>query len=82
MTSFFSCLARGRLTDSQGKLADFCSTIVIMTSNIGAQSLSQNPIGWGQQTDKEQVKPILHRKHRSILPELYNRIDQVIPLLR
>lgn len=73
-------LSEGRLTDSQGKLADFCSTIVIMTSNIGAQSLSQNPIGWGQQTDKEQVKAhFTSEAQKYFRPELYNRIDQVIP---
>ncbi|HQU60866.1 MAG TPA: AAA family ATPase, partial [Saprospiraceae bacterium] len=73
-------LSEGRLTDNQGKLANFCSTIIIMTSNIGAQNLSQNPIGWTQEPEKEQVKAhFLSEAQKYFRPELFNRIDQVIP---
>lgn len=73
-------LSEGRLTDAQGKLANFCSTIIIMTSNIGAQALSTNPIGWMQGMDKESVKEYFQGEARKYFrPELYNRIDQVIP---
>ena len=41
-------LGEGRLTDSGGKLVNFCSTIIIMTSNIGAGSMHGSPIGWKQ----------------------------------
>ncbi|MCB0558119.1 MAG: ATP-dependent Clp protease ATP-binding subunit [Lewinellaceae bacterium] len=73
-------LSEGRLTDNQGKLANFCSTIIIMTSNIGAQTLVSNPIGWLQGMNKEVVKEhFLSEVQKYFRPELFNRIDQVIP---
>ncbi len=73
-------LGEGRLADSQGKVVDFCSTIIIMTSNIGAQSLSQNPIGWGQHGRAEQaIAHFLSEAQKYFRPEFFNRIDQVIP---
>lgn len=72
-------LSEGRLTDSQGKLVNFCSTIIIMTSNIGAQTLAPNPIGWLQGMKKEVVREhFLSEVQKYFRPELFNRIDQVI----
>ena len=73
-------LGEGRLTDSRGKVVNFCSTIIIMTSNIGAKKLQSNTISWSKDLDVELV--IDHfmsavRKH--FRPELFNRIDQIIP---
>ena len=73
-------LSEGRLTDSQGKLVDFCSTIIIMTSNIGAKGLSDNRISLGHSADKQQVvEHFLTAVQNYFRPELFNRIDQVIP---
>lgn len=73
-------LSEGRLTDAQGKLANFCSTIIIMTSNIGAQSLISNPIGWLQSMNKEVIKEhFMTEVQKYFRPELFNRIDQVVP---
>lgn len=72
-------LGEGRLTDPQGRLANFCSTIIIMTSNIGAQSLASNPIGWLQSVNKEVVKEhFLAEVRKYFRPELFNRIDEVV----
>jgi ATP-dependent Clp protease ATP-binding subunit ClpA len=72
-------LSEGRLTDNQGKLTNFCSTIIIMTSNIGAQNLS-DPIGWSKAPDKERIQQhFMAEVQKYFRPELYNRIDQVIP---
>lgn len=72
-------LSEGRLTDAQGKLANFCSAIIIMTSNLGAQALLSNPIGWMQEVDKEHIKGhFLSEVEKYFRPELFNRIDQVI----
>ncbi|MCO6476497.1 MAG: ATP-dependent Clp protease ATP-binding subunit [Phaeodactylibacter sp.] len=81
--SFFDLLlqilSEGRLTDPQGKLANFCSTIIIMTSNIGAQTLISNPIGWLQSMNKEVIKEhFMTEVQKYFRPELFNRIDEVI----
>jgi len=82
--SFFDLLlqilSEGRLTDGRGQLANFCSTIIIMTSNIGASQQAFNQIGWSRETSTVEV--ITHfegavRKH--FKPELFNRIDRIIP---
>ncbi len=69
----------GRLTDSKGRVVDFKNTVIIMTSNVGAQFIfdyqksMQTP---AQETEMErQVQEELHRHFR---PEFLNRIDDVI----
>lgn len=73
-------LSEGRLTDNRGNLANFCSTIIIMTSNIGASNRTFNPIGLGQRSNGNDLSSLFEsavQKH--FRPELYNRIDKVIP---
>ncbi len=73
-------LSEGRLTDSSGKLVNFCSTIIIMTSNIGAANLQTGRIGWSHELDVEAITAHFEsavQKH--FRPELYNRIDQIVP---
>jgi MoxR-like ATPase len=73
-------LGEGRLTDSSGKLVNFCSTIIIMTSNIGAGSLQNNRIGWTQNDDFQGIgEHFLNAARKHFRPELFNRIDQIIP---
>lgn len=75
-------LSEGRLTDSQGRLVNFCSTIIIMTSNVGASNLQLNPIGWQQeQSEKNIENHFLTAVQKHFRPELFNRIDQVVPFL-
>ncbi|MFK8005783.1 MAG: AAA family ATPase [Saprospiraceae bacterium] len=73
-------LSEGRLTDSRRKLVNFCSTIIIMTSNIGAAAMQRRSIG---PENKNHNKEISQRYLRAVQdyfkPEIYNRIDQVIP---
>ncbi|MBR3306445.1 MAG: ATP-dependent chaperone ClpB [Lachnospiraceae bacterium] len=67
----------GRITDSQGRTVDFKNTIIIMTSNIGAQSLLEGIDAEGNITEDaedaamEQLK--LHFR-----PEFLNRLDEII----
>lgn len=77
----------GRLTDSQGRVIDFKNTIIIMTSNIGAQSITGGPgIGFvdtavSAETDKsyESMKNrIMDEMKRTFRPEFINRVDEVI----
>jgi ATP-dependent Clp protease ATP-binding subunit ClpC len=77
-------LEDGKLTDAQGRKVDFRNTIVIMTSNIGAASISKNQTlgfsvgdesGLSYEDMKERVMGELKKVFR---PELLNRIDEVI----
>jgi ATP-dependent Clp protease ATP-binding subunit ClpA len=73
-------LGEGRLTDSQGQLVNFCSAIIIMTSNIGAKKLQRNEIAWV--VDNSTAKEAAHYTNevrRYFRPEIFNRIDQVVP---
>lgn len=72
-------LSEGRLTDSQGKLVNFCSTIIILTSNIGAANLQTNRVGWSNKINKQEVDDhFINAVQKHFRPELYNRIEQVI----
>lgn len=77
----------GRLTDSQGRIVDFKNTIIIMTSNVGAQSIQggsgigfRDPVADGE-TEKayESMKNrIMDEMKRTFRPEFLNRVDDVI----
>jgi len=73
-------LSEGRLTDSRGQLVNFCSTIIIMTSNIGAEASQSNPINLVQTIDESaNTNHYIGAVQRFFRPELYNRIDNIIP---
>jgi ATP-dependent Clp protease ATP-binding subunit ClpB len=65
----------GRLTDGQGRTVDFKNVILIMTSNAGAQFLSEQPEG----ADVDDVRDAVMSEVRSrFRPEFLNRIDEII----
>lgn len=72
-------LDEGRLTDSSGKLVNFCSTIIIMTSNIGASHLQMSKIGWKDQVNTQVSEHFISAVQKHFRPELYNRIGEIIP---
>ena len=65
----------GRLTDGQGRTVDFRNTLIIMTSNLGAEYLVS--LGEGEDVDKvrDEVMGVVRASFR---PEFLNRIDEVI----
>ncbi len=65
----------GRLTDGQGRTVDFKNTIIIMTSNLGSEYLTQ--LGEGEDTDtvRDQVMDVVKSAFR---PEFLNRVDEII----
>jgi ATP-dependent Clp protease ATP-binding subunit ClpB len=66
----------GRLTDNHGKTIDFTNTIIVMTSNIGSQTIQQiAEEGGGEQEMRAAVKESLQAR---FLPEFLNRIDETI----
>ena len=82
-------LEDGYLTDAKGRKIDFTNTIVIMTSNIGAQKLQKESSFGFQAVDSNDLKDLdaLHDRNRDqvldelkkmMRPELLNRIDKVI----
>lgn len=70
-------LGEGRLTDSRGRVADFCSTIVIMTSNLGAESAPQGSLGFGA-GDPSIADHFRRAAEEHFRPELLNRIDRIV----
>ncbi len=65
----------GRLTDGQGRTVDFKNTILIMTSNSGAQFLAEQPEG----ADVDDVRgPVMNEVRARFRPEFLNRIDEII----
>ena len=65
----------GRLTDGQGRTVDFKNTIIIMTSNLGAEYLTGLPEGADTDQVREQVMDVVKASFR---PEFLNRVDEII----
>ena len=67
----------GRITDSQGKTVDFKNTIIILTSNLGAQYLLDGIDANGEITEDAR-KQVHDELFRSFRPEFLNRLDEII----
>ncbi|MFN3857307.1 MAG: ATP-dependent chaperone ClpB [Caulobacter sp.] len=65
----------GRLTDGQGRTVDFRNTLIIMTSNMGAEYLAAQADGEDVEAVRPQVMDVVRRNFR---PEFLNRIDEII----
>ncbi|CAN7424553.1 ATP-dependent chaperone ClpB [Rhizobium rhizogenes] len=65
----------GRLTDGQGRTVDFRNTMIIMTSNLGAEYLTQLKEGEDSEEVREQVMDVVRAHFR---PEFLNRVDEII----
>lgn len=74
----------GRITDSTGRVVDFKNTVIIMTSNAGAQNIIQpKNLGFMSQTDEkkdhENMKnKVMEEVKKLFKPEFLNRIDDII----
>ena len=77
-------LEDGTLTDGQGNRADFSETLVILTSNLGAETLQTGVIGFSDAAaqESEQRAQILSVLRRSMRPELLHRLDAAIVFRR
>jgi ATP-dependent Clp protease ATP-binding subunit ClpC len=76
-------LEDGRLTDSKGRTVDFRNTVLIMTSNVGAEALKRNKyVGFNLQDGKHDYKDMkgkmLEELKKAFRPEFLNRIDEMI----
>jgi ATP-dependent Clp protease ATP-binding subunit ClpC len=71
----------GRLTDGHGRTVDFRNTVVIMTSNLGSKEFQRGGIGFlrKEEGDEEKMRTDMQSALKEhLLPELRNRIDDVI----
>ncbi len=76
-------LEEGKVTDSLGRKVDFRNTIIIMTSNVGAELIKrQTTMGFGAARDEERYEvmreKILEESKRVFKPEFINRLDDLI----
>ncbi len=65
----------GRLTDGQGRTVDFRNTLIILTSNLGAEILAAQPEGQDSDVVRDQVMEVVRGAFR---PEFMNRLDEIL----
>jgi ATP-dependent Clp protease ATP-binding subunit ClpB len=72
---FLQLLDEGRLTDSHGQVVDFTNTIVLMTSNLGAEHMrpTETPEEWA-----EVGAAVMDSVRKRFRPELINRLDDLL----
>jgi len=72
----------GRLTDNQGRTVSFKNTIVIMTSNIGAEQIMEKTTHINEKNREiiytEIKSEVISQLQRALRPELLNRIDEIV----
>ncbi len=82
--SLLQILEDGKLTDAQGREVNFKNTIIIMTTNLGADSISKRQatgfsmLTEGGQTYDEMVKLVNGKLKEHFKPEFLNRVDNVV----
>ena len=87
--SFFDLLLQvlgeGRLTDGHGRTTDFSTTIIVITSNLGAEQFKPVSFGFaGAETDQEAndrryEDHFVEEVRNKLRPELFNRLDRIVP---
>ncbi|PKR53080.1 ATP-dependent chaperone ClpB [Thalassospira marina] len=68
-------LDEGRLTDGQGRTVDFRNTLIVLTSNLGAEILANQGEGHDSSEVRSQVMEVVRASFR---PEFLNRLDEVL----
>ena len=76
LTILLQILEDGKLTASDGRVADFKNTIVILTGNIGAEELQKRAVGFGGA--KGGGSDVMRALKKQFRPELLNRIDNIV----
>lgn len=98
LESFLGVFDEGRLTDGRGRTVDFTNTVILLTSNIGADlspsTTARGRIGFGPARDPRELREreistyqaaVADAARRALPPELFNRLDEVLafaPLTR
>jgi ATP-dependent Clp protease ATP-binding subunit ClpB len=68
----------GRLTDGQGRTVDFKNTVVIMTSNLGSQFLTQHSEQADDELEDGARRLVMNALSSAFRPEFLNRIDEIV----
>jgi ATP-dependent Clp protease ATP-binding subunit ClpB len=71
----------GRLTDGQGRTVDFKNTVIVLTSNIGSQYVSQildRPTGSMEEKREHLRRAMIEEVRKSFRPEFINRLDEIV----
>ncbi|MEM6409831.1 MAG: AAA family ATPase, partial [Pseudomonadota bacterium] len=75
LNALLQVLDEGRLTDSQGRTVDFRNTLIILTSNLGAEFMT----GLAEGADVDEVRgPVMDAVRAAFRPEFLNRLDEII----
>jgi ATP-dependent Clp protease ATP-binding subunit ClpA len=74
-------LGEGRLTDASGRVADFTNAVIVMTSNLGAESFGRGRSGFlsGVREKQAAIKHFTAAVRDFFRPEIFNRIDRIVP---
>ena len=75
---FLQVFDDGRLTDQQGRTADFRRSIIILTSNVGSALAHRPGVGFKAEHGRFRTELIQDELKRTFRPEFLNRIDQVV----
>ena len=83
MNMLLQILEEGKLTDNVGRVVNFRNTVILMTSNVGAESLRKSTsMGFGPSSDESSYEKmrekILDEARRVFRPEFLNRLDDII----
>ncbi len=84
LVTFLGVFDEGRLTDGRGRTVDFTNTVILLTSNIGAEETGSAPrrrVGFGNSGEADHAaleSRVVGAARAALPPELYNRIDEVL----
>ena len=83
MNMLLQILEEGKLTDSSGRVIDFRNTVILLTSNVGAETIRKNTtIGFGSAREEggyEKMRDkILEEAKKAFRPEFLNRLDDIL----
>jgi ATP-dependent Clp protease ATP-binding subunit ClpC len=83
MNMLLQILEEGKLTDNVGRVVNFRNTIILMTSNVGAETIKKNStLGFSPITDEgsyeKMREKIMDEAKRQFRPEFLNRLDDII----
>jgi ATP-dependent Clp protease ATP-binding subunit ClpC len=86
LEAFLQVLDEGRMTDGRGRTIDMTNTVIVMTSNLGSSEAAEasrgRSIGFARtasSSDHDIEQAVVGAARGALAPELYNRIDEVIP---